>query len=226
LWRLGREIRVSTRATGGGQRIDVCTPLATIDGIDLRLAGAHQATNAALAIAAAQAFAAAQGGTVSEDSVRTALADVRISGRMECVQREPRVILDSAHNPLEARRLAEALRRQPPPRTVLVCGILADKDQASMVRELAPLAHRAIVTQPPLAERAGDPARMLAMFRARLGTGRVEFEGDPASAVERAIASAGRGDTVLVTGSMFLVGAVRERWVPERQILDRRTARL
>jgi folylpolyglutamate synthase/dihydropteroate synthase len=107
-----------------------------------------------------------------------------------------------------------------------VCGILADKDQASMVRALASVADRVVVTQPPLVERQGDPARMVALFEAALGRKHVAFERDPMWALDLALERARVSDLVVVTGSMFLVGHIRERWVPEARILRRRTARL
>jgi dihydrofolate synthase/folylpolyglutamate synthase len=146
---------------------------------------------------------------------------------MELMQQSPRVLLDSAHNPLEARRLAEGLRAHwlgGGTRLHLVVGILADKDQASMVRLLASVAHRVTVTQPPLGERTGDPQRMIRLFEQALGPANVSFEPSHMRALEMAIGDAGANDLVCVTGSMFLVGAVRERWVPEHGILERRTA--
>jgi dihydrofolate synthase/folylpolyglutamate synthase len=161
--------------------------------------------------------------------VRCGLAAARLNGRLECVQDAPRVLLDSAHNPVEAQHLARTLRAESARRggrLHLVCGILDDKDQASMVRALAPVATRITVTRPPLVERAGDPARMLALCRHALGDDAVMLEADPHRAVERAIADAAAGDVVCVTGSMFLVGAVRGRWVAEEQILEMRSAAL
>lgn len=228
LWRLGREIRVSiTSADAGGSTIGVRTPRGVMPDLRLPLAGAHQASNAALAIAAAIAFGESQARCIDERTVRDGLASVRLSGRMETVQASPRVVLDSAHNPVEVRSLAAELRAHWLRRGVrlhLVVGILADKEQAPMVRALASVADSVAVTQPPLAERTGDPERMLAAFRAALGARRVVFEPAPERALDLALGRAAPKDIVCVTGSMFLVGALRERWAPEEQILRRRSA--
>jgi len=93
-----------------------------------------------------------------------------------------------------------------------------------MVRALATVAGTVVVTQPPLGERAGDPERMLRLFRRPLGEGSVSFEPSHMRALDLALGAAARDDIVLVTGSMYLVGAVRERWVSEQQILQRRSA--
>ena len=95
-----------------------------------------------------------------------------------------------------------------------------------MVRALAAVATRVTVTQPPLPERVGEPGRMVDLFRKALGAGAVEFEEDPYRALDRGLADAKRNDVICVTGSMFLVGALRGRWVPEERILTQRSAAL
>lgn len=68
---------------------------------------------------------------------------------------------------------------------------------------------------------------MVALFRHALGGAAVAFETSPDAALDRALAAASDdGGLVCVTGSMYLVGAIRSRWVPEDQILTRRTAAL
>jgi dihydrofolate synthase / folylpolyglutamate synthase len=227
LWRLGREVVVVRRgADRDGTTFDVHTPRGAARALRVPLLGDHQVTNAALAVAAAMAFADGSG-AASESAIRCGLASVRLSGRLESMQERPRVLLDAAHNPVETRHLARTLRAnvlRDGARLHLVCGILADKDQASMVRALAGVATRVTMTQPPLVERIGDPEAMLALFRKALGGGAVAFEADPHRAFDRAMGDAAPGDVVCMTGSMFLVGALRERWVPEERILERRSA--
>jgi dihydrofolate synthase/folylpolyglutamate synthase len=233
-WRLGREIRLRVLDAGAeGSIVDVRTPAGVAAGVRVPLAGRHQARNAAIAIAASFAFAANTGMPVSADDVARGLDGTRpgghISGRLERVHDAPRVLLDGAHNPAGARELAAALREHVLRRGVrlhLVCGILGDKEQPPMVRALADVAYSVIVTQPPLVERAGDPERTAGLFEAALGRRRVRYEPEPARALDAAIAAARSRDVVCVTGSMYLVGALRERWVPEETILRRRHAGL
>lgn len=230
LMRLRRDVRPTiTDAGPGGSTFDLATPAGMMHDLRLPLAGAHQVSNAALAIAAVQAFGELHGRRIDEAAIRQGLASVRMSARLEVMQEEPLVLLDSAHNPVEARRLASALRDhwlRDGARLHLVAGILADKDQRTMVRELSQVASRVTVTQPPLGERIGDPARMLSLFSRALGERNVRFEASPEAALEAAIDGAGEHEVVCVTGSMFLVGALRERWVPESQILESRRAAL
>jgi dihydrofolate synthase/folylpolyglutamate synthase len=230
LWKLPGDIALrTTRASRDGSTFELSTPAASYRDLRLPLVGAHQAANAAIAVAAAHAFATARHVTLTEEAVRSGLASVRLSARLEMMQRDPLVLLDSAHNPVEARRLADALRDHwlvDGTRLHLVVGILADKDQPSMIRQLARVASRVTVTQPPLGERIGDPDHMLALFARALGPENVTFEPIPSRALDLALADASNGDIVCVAGSMFLDGALRDRWLPEQTILERRTAAL
>jgi dihydrofolate synthase/folylpolyglutamate synthase len=228
--RLGRDVRSTVaHADAHGSTFSLRSGESTFDDLHVSLAGAHQVNNAALAIAAAMAFAGKTGAVVTEEHVRAGVHAARVNGRLEQVQARPRVLLDAAHNPVEAHRLADALRAHwlgDGSRLHLVAGILADKDQAAMVRALAPVADRVVLTQPPLGERIGDPAAMLALFQRHLGAERVRFEPAYERAFEIALSEASDRDIICVTGSMFLVGALRERWVPEEQILTCRSAAL
>ncbi len=230
LWRLGRDIRVRVRAADRhGSTIDVTTPRATHRDLRVALAGVHQTTNAALAVAAAEAFDMRRGREISAHAIAAGLANVRISGRMEQMSHDPVVLLDAAHNPVEIRNLVRELRAHwigGRTKLHLVCGILADKDQAPMARALASVADTVIVTQPPLAERIGDPERMTSLFCALLGEKRVRLEPLHTRALDLALEGARPPDVICVTGSMFLIGALRERWMPESRILRRRTAAL
>ena len=154
----------------------------------LALAGAHQRHNGALAKAALEAA----GLGVSPDALARGFREVRWPGRLE---RLGDVLLDCAHNPDAAAALALTLVEPPS----LVFGALADKDAAGMLAALAPKAARIWLTAPP-SPRAADPAALAALWPG------ARVEPDPAAALAAARA---RGGTVLVTGSTYLVGAVR-----------------
>jgi dihydrofolate synthase/folylpolyglutamate synthase len=231
-WSLGREIRtVMIRRDAAGTTFDMRAPDSTFENLYLPVPGGHQVDNAALAIGAA--VASGIDTSVSSEAIHSGIARTRINARLETVQEDPRVILDGAHNPIEAKATVQAMRdhwlSQPGadvPRVHLVVGILADKDQRAMVREFTSIADSVVVTQPPLVERIGGPERMLAVFRERLPADAVSYEPSPERTLDLALARASNDDIVLVTGSMFLAGALRERWVSEKRILKRRSAAL
>jgi dihydrofolate synthase/folylpolyglutamate synthase len=170
--------------------------------VELGLRGPHQAENAA--VAAGVAWRVAETWPAVADHIAPGLARARWPGRFERIDRGGvQVILDCAHNPHGAAALAAALAAAgiDPARTTLVFGALSDKSWREMLERLSPLARRRIYTAPK-----GRPAADLAaLAEAAPGEGMA----DPARAVDLAIAGARAGDTVVVTGSIYLVGEVR-----------------
>jgi dihydrofolate synthase/folylpolyglutamate synthase len=161
----------------------------------LPVLGPHQAENAAIAIGLVEA----SGAEVTPFEVREALRHVRLPGRIEVVRRRPWVIVDSAHNPVSARALREALEPLRHRRMLLVFGASADKDWAGMLRELGPAA-LSIFTR-ARSPRAAAPEVL--MRRSRGPAVRVEGV-DEAVALARQLA--GPEDAVVVTGSFYVAG--------------------
>lgn len=170
--------------------------LRVVDGeAAVNLAGSHQRRNAALALAAL----AAAGIAVDDDAQARGLAGVEWPGRFERLEG---VVLDGAHNPAAARRLAQTWAEEFPAadKPAIILGILGDKDAAGICRELAAIAGRFIVT-PVRSPRAGSIDEIATLARA---TGvPVTSAPDLPSALAEARAS---GEPILVTGSLFLVG--------------------
>jgi dihydrofolate synthase/folylpolyglutamate synthase len=179
----------------------------------LGLRGAHQAKNAACALAALDALERATAGRlrVSLEARRRGLAQARWPGRLEEIAADPRIWLDAAHNPQGAQALAAAVRAERPLRLVAIVGASADKDVAGVLEPIVGLADVVIATQSP-SERA-MPAIELGAIAATQSAppGRVLIvEPDLRRALGTAGAAAHRdGDLVVVYGSLFLVGAVR-----------------
>src|SRR5690606_3531280 len=182
----------------------------------LPLFGAHQAENAALALAAVEAFAG--GEAIAGDAIEQAFAEFTSPGRLEVVRRSPTILLDAAHNPHGARALATALEDaftfHP---LVGVVGVMGDKDASGVLEELQPVVHHVVCTQNSTAR--SMPAEELAeTARGIFGIDRVDVEPDLASAIDRAATlsetgtaigeSVGSGG-VLVTGSVITVGEAR-----------------
>ena len=187
----------------GGERLDLSIPLL----------GEHQVENAAAAFAALQ-LANEQGLKVSDAAIRRGFATVDWPGRFEIMNREPLLIVDSAHNPDSARRLRQAIDDYLPNRpVVLIFGASEDKDIAGMFAELLPRVNQLIATQ-SVHPRAMDAAQIIELARPY---------GLPARAVlplEQAVDEAlkvakqdATGQTVvLAAGSLFIAAAVRETW--------------
>jgi dihydrofolate synthase/folylpolyglutamate synthase len=214
--REGMEFGVISRTPAvGGQVISIQGLRATYDDVFLPLYGAHQAQNAAVALAAVESFGT---GALDEDLVRAAFAEVTSPGRLEIIRRSPTIVLDAAHNPHGAEALAAALEDSfsfSP--LVGVIGVMEDKDYEGLLSALESVLSYVVVTQ------NSTPRSMSAAALGRVATevfgeDRVSVVPDLAEAIDRAATlaeaqgaievSIGSG-AVLVTGSVVTVGEAR-----------------
>ncbi|MHB2000200.1 MAG: bifunctional folylpolyglutamate synthase/dihydrofolate synthase [Solirubrobacteraceae bacterium] len=172
-------------------------------------AGSFQLRNFALAELAAERHLASIGRALQADAVRAAAAAVEVPGRAQLLAGQPPTMLDSAHNPHAVAALVRSLPELLPDRRIaLVMGVLDDKDAAAMLRELLPRCERAWFTAPP-SRRALPPAALQSLAR-QLGFEHAEGVARPLRALQqaRAWASEHERGAVLLTGSVYLVGAV------------------
>jgi dihydrofolate synthase / folylpolyglutamate synthase len=211
--REGIEFGVLDRVVAvGGQQLRLDSAEGPIDQIFLPAYGAHQASNAALALAAAEAITGLKG--IEHDLVREGFAAAELPGRMEVVRRSPPVILDAAHNPHGAAAAAatvqEAFDFSP---LIGVLAIMRDKNAEGVLRAYEQLFSSVIVTQVASTDR-GMPADELGDVAAGIfGSDRVQVESRMDDAIESAVALAEvEGATapgVLITGSVIAVGEAR-----------------
>jgi dihydrofolate synthase / folylpolyglutamate synthase len=208
LLRAGRDFGVlARRPTAEGQLVELQAP----DGLRVRtrlpLRGAHQADNAALALAAVQA--ALPGRRLDRAALVAGFAGVRIPGRVEVLHLGgTTIVLDGAHDAEATGALAAAVEELAPgSRAVAVVGVTGGRDPVAL---LAPLRARiagvvATSTGQPGAVPAADvAARLQAAF-----VSRVTVSPSPAAATDRALGLAGPEGLLLVTGSLPLVGEIR-----------------
>jgi dihydrofolate synthase / folylpolyglutamate synthase len=212
VWRRGADLGWSNgRLAHGGRVVDLRTPGAVYPDVYLPLHGSHQADNAAVALAAVEAFF---GAPAPDALVAEAFAAVTNPGRLEVLDRQPLLILDGAHNPAGGRAARAALDEEfsGVGSRVLVVGLLQGRDPDEMLHALgvgamaAKGARLVIATRPP-SPRAIPPDQVAASARA-MGVEAVAVEG-VADAVRRGVEMAGAADLVLVTGSLYVVGAAR-----------------
>jgi dihydrofolate synthase/folylpolyglutamate synthase len=196
----------SNRLAVGGRVLDLRTPGARYDEVFLSLHGAHQGTNAAIALAAAEAFF---GRPLDGDLVAEAFAGAQSPGRFEIVQRDPLLILDGAHNPDGAQAVVETLTEGfvVTGESRLVVGVLEGRDPVELLEILDAGSAAEVVCCSPDSPRALPADELAAHVRALGGQARVVPQvGD---AVTAALAAADADDVVLVTGSLYTVGAAR-----------------
>lgn len=214
--REGLEFGVTDRvAAVGGQAIGLQGLRGRYDDVFLPLYGAHQAQNAAVALAAVEAFV---GGDepLGDDVVRGAFAEATSPGRLEVVRRSPTIILDAAHNPAGAEATAAALEDsfQLDP-LVGVIGVMSDKDHEGLLAAFEPHLTHVVITQSST-PRARPAEELAVVARDVFGDDRVTVVPRLADALDVAagLADSGTGDAissgaVLVTGSVVTVGEAR-----------------
>jgi dihydrofolate synthase/folylpolyglutamate synthase len=217
--REGTEFGVLERTVAvGGQQVRLQGLGGEYDELFLPLFGAHQAQNAATALAAVEAFlgAGAATGPIEQDTVRAAFAAVRSPGRLERVRTSPSVLVDAAHNPAGMSATVEAIKESFDfTRLVGVVGCVRGKDVAGMLAALEEICAEVVVTQNS-SSRAMPADELGALAVDVFGADRVSVSPRLSEAVEEAIelAEAGTQDAlggsgVLVTGSVITAGEAR-----------------
>ncbi|NDB17831.1 MAG: bifunctional folylpolyglutamate synthase/dihydrofolate synthase [Actinobacteria bacterium] len=205
----------------GGQQLTIQGLFGEYDELFLPLIGAHQAHNAALALAAVEAFLG--GGVTSErgrldiDGVREGFASVTSPGRLEIVRRDPTVIVDAAHNPHGMRALAAGLAEAFSFGYLIgVFASLGDKDTDGMFAAVAGTFDEVIITRNESA-RASEPAVLAAVAQSHFEPEVVTTAPDLVAALERAVARAdavveqiGAAAGIVVTGSVVTAAQARQ----------------
>jgi dihydrofolate synthase/folylpolyglutamate synthase len=211
--REGIEFSVISRAVAvGGQLLTIQGVNETYEEIFLPLHGRHQASNAAAALVAVEAFFGDQ--PLDIDAVRSGFASVVSPGRCEVVHRDPTIILDAAHNPHGAKALAETLRSEFNfDEIIAVVGVLGDKDAAGIFKELEPIVDHVIVTQSS-SERAMASSEVEKIASSVFGVDRVFEVQDLFQAIDKAISDSVRPLSeatvgIIITGSVVTVGQAR-----------------
>jgi dihydrofolate synthase / folylpolyglutamate synthase len=191
--------------------------------VRLPLPGPFQASNAAAAIKAVQIARDAGSFSVSDEQIIRGIERTRFPGRVEITQERPQVVLDGAHNPEKVSALVETLELMPQPaRRILVLGSLGGHDFLEVARIIIPKADEVIVTAPSAIERPSAPVDDIVEVVTEVGRP-YQVELDPLDAIRVALERAQPDDQVVVTGSLYLVGATREYWYPSREIVLQQT---
>ena len=176
-------------------------------GLEIPLLGAHQITNASLAVATTEVIGNEI--KIEEKMVRKGLKEARWDGRLEIISRNPTVILDGAHNEGAARSLKKSLEEIFLPghgRLFLIVGMMKDKDVRGFLRVLAPIASEVIVTTVDY-ERAASP-ESLAVEAEAFNPNVMAIVGVN-EAIAYAMGKAGSRDIICITGSLYTVGEVK-----------------
>ena len=211
--REGLEYSIDSRAIAvGGQLISITGLRGHYDDIFLPLHGKHQASNAAAALIAVEAFFGEQ--DLDIDAVRAGFANVTSPGRCEVIHRDPTIILDAAHNPHGAKAIAETMQSEFTFDEVTgIVALMADKDALGILQAIEPVMNQIIVTTNS-SERSMKVSDLDKLATQVFGADRVFAEETLQTAIDRAVKDAIRplsdeSLAILITGSVVTVGEAR-----------------
>ena len=181
--------------------------------IALKLRGRFQVRNALTALATARMLAE-RGAPVTDDAISRGFASATWPGRLEKISERPEIYLDGTHNPAGAREIVAFWDQFLAGRNlILIYGAMRDKAVDEIAGLLFPRASAVIFTAP--AQSRSISAPLLAEMTAHHAR-RAEVVADPAQALARALEIASPEDVIFVTGSLYLVGELRQEWMSRK----------
>ena len=215
---LGQDFDVVARELAvGGQLVHLRGLAWPYEQVFLPLHGAHQADNAACAVAAVELLLAGAGTGLDSEVLAEALAETASPGRLEVVGVAPTVLVDAAHNHAGAEALAAAIDEAFPFDLIGLVGVLRGKDAEAILGALEPVVQRVVVTE-AASDRAVPAAELAEVALEVFGPDRVEVVEYLDEALTRAVelalidadgSPAPLATGVLATGSVILAGQVR-----------------
>lgn len=199
----------SSRQNGCHARICLTTPRSRFEHLPVPLLGEHQALNCGLALAMLDQLKLKGYNQISDEKAIRGLSSVYIPGRMELVHRDPRILLDGAHNGASVQALMRAIGQHIPyDSMVMIFGCAADKDINGMMQQISTGADKVIFTRAAGNPRAARPEDLAEMYEQC--SGRVAQVTDSLrSAMRIALNAVSREDIICVTGSFYLVGEAK-----------------
>ncbi len=199
----------ANRELGPHTRVCLTTPTSRFEHLPVPLRGEHQALNCGLALAMLDKLKA-HGFNLKEENVIEGLARTKLAGRMEQVWKEPRIIIDGAHNAASLHALVRALGAHIAyDSLVMIFGCGQDKDINGMLKQIALGADKVIFTRAKANPRASEPEDLLARFSelsGKMAQVAPSFE-EALSLASRAVS---REDLIIVTGSFYLAGEAKK----------------
>lgn len=205
----------STPDLGPHVKVSILSPRGNLEHMPVPFKGHHQASNCGLALAVIDRLRE-RGFDASERTVAQGLARTLVSGRMETIRTEPRIIIDGAHTPESIEALVKAIgAHHRYDSMVAVFGCAGDKNIDAMLDRLALGADKVVFTRAAGSGRGADPNDLLKRYTDRGGK-----MGQVAASVKEAINLAGRavarGDIICVTGSFYVAGEAKRLFAESR----------
>ncbi len=162
---------------------------------------------------------------IHEGHIKHGIERTRLPCRFEIMQNTPLVVIDGAHNRAKIKSTLENLAQRKYRRLHLVIGISDNKDHGAMLKQIIPLAQTISFTRFQMKDRkCAHPKFLWEQSKRFMQKGTVtRVLLDPMRALSLALNEAKHDDLILITGSFFLAGELRKRWISEEQILEKRS---
>jgi dihydrofolate synthase/folylpolyglutamate synthase len=184
------------------------------ENVCLGMRGRHQVVNAATAIALTEALR--DGGfTISHDAIVGGLENANHPGRLELWEGTPPILFDGAHNPASAQALRDYLDEFAPQPVTMIFGAMRDKALNELAAILFPAAREVILTEFDN-PRAATVEDLAASVPSSFDRNKLHRANSVAEALRIAQHPTDVDSLILVTGSLYLVGAARQRLLNQR----------
>ncbi len=216
LWLLNRDFSVET----AGDEVSISIPDITYDGLTIKMEGAFQATNAAVAVAAVSSLHEV---TIPYSAILQGLAKATLPGRVEQVQTNPLVLLDGAHNPDKIQAAVSILKKKTKDQKLItILGLKAGKAATDILPPVMELSSEMVFTQfePKGLWNGVDPEELATLAAEIDPTMPITVNPNAMDALKNVLATADQTDIVWITGSLYLVGELRDYWFPIAKMLE------
>jgi dihydrofolate synthase/folylpolyglutamate synthase len=200
----------TSREDGPHTRICLTTPTSKFEHLRVPLHGKHQAINCGLALAMLDKLKAS-GYEIDDDKATKGLNDVSMTGRMEMICDDPRIMIDAAHNAASIRALIHAIGQNIPyDSMVMIFGCNSDKDVKGMLHQLQYGADKVIFTRSKSAK-AMFPEDLAEMYTEICGK-MCQSATTLGESLRLARSAVDREDLICITGSFYLIGQAKTRF--------------
>jgi dihydrofolate synthase/folylpolyglutamate synthase len=220
---LGQEFRIEHVRPGDHSTVfDYVSDRHSYRELHTAMCGAYQAENAALAIRAIELVSAKQSKPLDENTLRKGMRGTFIPGRYETINTDPVVILDGAHNPDKIAQLVAYLKSQfQEHEVIIICGFTTGRHPEAMLKSLLEVSNTFYLTRVIIGYREEEePLYLKSVLTSLCPAVKAVIKLDPFAAIVLAMDEAAKhGNVVCVTGSLYLVAYLRQRWYPEYQVL-------
>jgi dihydrofolate synthase/folylpolyglutamate synthase len=210
IMREGIELDVLERSVGvGGQQLTIANPYGTHADLFLPLFGKHQASNAAVALTAVEAFVDRQ---LDNELVQEAFSEFSSPGRLQVLKRNPTIVIDAAHNPAGIRATKQGIEESFKfDNLILILAFMADKDIEEILKELTGFAQVVVLTQTKSARAMSTTALEKQVKNISGFAARIEVSDNSDEALTKSIQIAkelSNSAGIIALGSVVLAGEI------------------